>query len=81
MHLTVANNNNPRPANIVKRLLIKGIGIHTLDKKGRSAMDLALKNQEKRSNNTLAEAIKSLERADESKKGCWTRLMESLMIQ
>ena len=80
LHLTVANGNNPRPANIVKRLLIKGISIHTEDDKGRTAIDFARKNAEKRNSATLKEAVRSLEKADESNKGCWTKLKESLMI-
>ena len=47
MHMAIQSSNSQRPANIIKRLMIKGADMKITDKKGRNALDLCKKKFEK----------------------------------
>lgn len=63
LHLAVQTSATTRPANIVKRLLIKGADLTLMDCKGRTAMDLCRREGEGK-----IEALGVLERSDDRTK-------------
>ena len=75
LHLAVQSPSTSRPANIVKRLLIKGADVTLEDSKGRTAMDLCRKEGSSRD-----EALGVLERSDDRTKGFCQKLREGIMI-
>ena len=79
MHLAIQTSNTQRPVNIVKRLMLKGASLDIKDNKGRTPIELCAKRAAK--NQLLVEALKALERADPTKKSCWVKFKESLMVQ
>ena len=58
--------------------MIAGADIKMVDKKGRLPIDICTKRCEKEQ--SLKDTLGVFERADETKKSCWQKLKEILMI-
>lgn len=69
LHLAIQAPHSVKPANIIKRLMIKGASLDIKDSKGRKPIEVCKKRIEK--NPKLRDALGCLERADEGKKSCW----------
>ena len=79
LHMCISSDHCRKPGNMIKRLMVKGADLSIKDNKGRTAMDLCLKQMDKRPD-TMKEVLKVLERASHEKKSCSQKLKEALMI-
>ena len=70
LHLCIQSVHCRKPANMIKRLLVKGIDLAIEDNKGRTAMDLCIKKANKSGNQDIKEALRVLERANPASKTC-----------
>lgn len=69
LHISIVSYNCRRPANMIKRLLVKGADLSIKDNKGRTAMDLCIKKAADGKKDIL-DALRVLERANHKSKTC-----------
>ena len=66
--MTISSGHSRKPANMIKRLMVKGADLSIKDNKGRTAMDICLSKIEKLQQDEMKEALRVLERANHANK-------------
>ena len=78
LHVAISSPNTLNPANLVKRLLLKGADTSLKNKKDKTVLDLA--NKRYKRDPSMLSLVRCVERATGTNQSCFARLKEKFMI-